>query len=161
KLPEVKTIFSTINPGSGSYLVDMTPLESRTISQQTLMRLARQALTQRYPAARMTMRGGTDISGASTGQTAPGGGGSGITILLQGPELEDLQQYMGQLEKKLKTVQGLTDVSTNFQPTAQELRVLVDRGRAADAGVSIDTVASNVRTLVGGQVLDTKYRDGD
>ena len=82
-------------------------------------------------------------------------------MLLQGPDIEQLQTYIVELKEKIGMVPGLVDVTSNFEPTAQELRVTVDRVRASDLGVSIDTLASNIRTLVGGQQLDTRFKQGD
>lgn len=162
KLPEVQTVFTTISPASANYFVGMTPLGDRNLSQNDLMRQARTILLRRYPAARISVSGGTDISGASTaGGRGPGRGGNRMMMLIQGADIDLLQQYTVQLQEKLRAVPGLVDISSNFEPTGQELRVTVDRVRASDLGVQIDTLASNIRTLVGGQVLDTKYSQGD
>ena len=40
-----------------------------------------------------------------------------------------------QLMDKVRTIPGVVDVDTNFEPTQPELRVTVDRARAADLGV--------------------------
>src|SRR5206468_3399129 len=67
-LPEVQTVFTNINASDARYYVAMTPLETRKISQQELMRRARAMLLSRYraPGIRVRAEGGTDISGAST-----------------------------------------------------------------------------------------------
>jgi HAE1 family hydrophobic/amphiphilic exporter-1 len=52
------------------------------------------------------------------------------------------------------------DVGTNFELSQPELRVNVDRVRAADLGVSIDWLAANLRTLVGGEDITT-IKQGD
>jgi len=52
-------------------------------------------------------------------------------------------------------------VASGFEPTQQELRVIIDRVRAADLGVQIDTLANNIRTLVGGQILNTQFKQND
>jgi HAE1 family hydrophobic/amphiphilic exporter-1 len=165
KLPEVQTVFTNINNDSASYYVGMTPLESRKLSQQNLMRQARAMLVRRYPGVRIAVTGGTDLSGASSGGGGGGnfggGGGNRLQLLLQGPDIEQLQQYVVQAVDKISAIPGLTDVASNFEPTAQELRVNVDRVRAADLGVSIDTLATNLRTLVGGEVLNTQFKQGD
>jgi hydrophobic/amphiphilic exporter-1 (mainly G- bacteria), HAE1 family len=167
-LPEVQTVFTQVGPGNAGYFVGMTPLESRKLSQQDLMRQARAMLVQRYPGARINVSGGTDLSGASTaGGGGPGFGGGGggfggrLQLLLQGPDIDQLQAYVVDLKDKIGMVPGLVDVTSNFEPTAQELRVTVDRVRASDLGVSIDTLANNIRTLVGGQTLDTRFKQGD
>jgi HAE1 family hydrophobic/amphiphilic exporter-1 len=161
-LPEVQTVFTTIRNSEASYFVGMTPLESRKLSQQDLMRQARAMLVRRYPGTRINVSGGTDLSGASTAGTFGGGGfGGRLQLLLQGPDIDQLQAYIVQLKDKIGMVPGLVDVTSNFEPTAQELRVTVDRVRASDLGVSIDSLASNIRILVGGQTLDSQFRQGD
>jgi len=163
KLPEVQTVFTNINNDGASYYVAMTPLESRTLSQQDLMRQARNMLVSRYPGTRINVSGGTDISGAAAGGGGPrgGGGGNRLQLLLQGPDIDQLQQYVVELKEKVSTIPGVVDVDSNFEPTQQELRVVVDRVRAGDLGVSIDTLATNLRTLIGGEVLNTEFSQGD
>ena len=159
KLPEVLTVYAQFNPGYVNYFVGMTPLEGRKLSQQDLMRQARAILVRRYPGARsISVTGSTDISGAASTNF---GGGNRLQMLIQGPDREQLQHYVLELLEKLRSVPTLVDIFSNFQPTAQELRVNVDRVRASDLGVQIDTLASNIRTLIGGQVLDSQFRQGD
>jgi HAE1 family hydrophobic/amphiphilic exporter-1 len=167
-LPEVQTVFTNIQPGQANYFVGMTPLETREISQQELMRQTRTMLNNAYraPGVRINVSGGTDISGASSAGGSGGGGGNWnqgnrVQMSLQGPDIEQLQVYVPQLIEKIRTIRGVVDVNSNYEATQQELRVIVDRVRAADLGVQIDTLASNIRTLVGGQVLNTQFKQGD
>ena len=162
-LPEVITVFSTINAANANFYVQLSPLEGRTISQQDLIRQARMRLRGNFPdpSLRISVSGGTDISGASTAGGRGGGGGSNrLQLQIQGPDIDQLQEYVAELMDMLKTVPGLVDVDTNFEPTAQELRVRIDRTRAADLGVSIDSLASNLRLMVGGDEV-SKYKEGD
>ena len=170
-LPEVQTVFTNMNASEARYFVEMTPLESRKISQQELMRRARIMLTSRYrgPGIRVSVQGGTDISGASTvggggGNYNGGGGGGGgnrLFMNVQGQDIDQLQQYVFQLVAKMRTIPGVVDVGTDYETTQQELRIIIDRVRAADLGVQIDTLANNIRTLVGGQILDTQFKQDD
>src|SRR5262252_6886301 len=61
---------------------------------------------------------------------------------------------------KVREIPGVVDVDTNFEPTQPELRINIDRARAADLGVNIDTLANNLRTLVGGEEV-SEFKDGD
>src|SRR5207244_8907078 len=61
---------------------------------------------------------------------------------------------------KIREISGVVDVDTNFEPTQPELRINIDRARAADLGVNIDTLANNLRTLVGGEEV-SEFKDGD
>ncbi len=160
KLPEVRTVFTTVNVGSANFFIGLTPLEEREVSQQELMRDARVYLRQ-FRDARISVSGGTDISGSSTASAGRGGGGANrVQLLIQGPDIEQLQAYVTELLAKVRTIPGIVDADTNFEPTAPELRVRIDRTRAADLGVSIDSLASNLRLLVGGDEV-SKYKEGD
>jgi len=159
KMPEVRTVFATINPASANFYVGLTPLEERTVSQQELMRSTRMALRQ-FRGARISVSGGTDISGSSTAGSGRGGGANRVQLLIQGPDIQQLQTYVLELLAKIRTIPGIVDADTNFEATAQELRVRIDRTRAADLGVSIDTLATSLRLLVGGDEV-SKYKEGD
>jgi hydrophobic/amphiphilic exporter-1 (mainly G- bacteria), HAE1 family len=164
-LPALERVMQNVNAGFANFSITMTPLEERTISQQQLMIQARQLL-RKYQNARISVSGGTDISGASSGGRGPGGGGgvgggfNRLNILIQGPDIEQLQAYTVQLMDKVRGIPGVVDVDTNFEPTQPELRINVDRARAADLGVNIDTLANNLRTMVGGEEV-SEFKDGD
>jgi HAE1 family hydrophobic/amphiphilic exporter-1 len=81
-------------------------------------------------------------------------------MLIQGPDIEQLQTYSLDLMARIKSIPGVVEVSTNFEPTQPELRVNIDRARAADLGVSIDSLASSLRILVGGEEV-SKFKEGD
>ena len=165
RLPEVDLVFTNINAGSANFYVGLKPLETRKLSQQDVMRQARVMLAH-YKGVRGGVSGGTDISGASSsgGRRGGGGGGGGggnrLQALIQGPDLEQLQIYTDQLLQKVRTIPGLVDADSNLDATKPELRVSVDRARAADLGVPIDSLATNLRTLMGGEEV-SKFKDGD
>jgi HAE1 family hydrophobic/amphiphilic exporter-1 len=159
-LPALQRVMQNVNAGSASFNVMMVPLEERKISQQQVMIQARQML-RKYQGARISVSGGTDISGASSGSGGRGGGGfNRLNILIQGPEIEQLQAYTVQLMDKVREIPGVVDIDTNFEATQPELRITVDRARAADLGVNIDSLADSLRTLVGGEEV-SEFKDGD
>jgi HAE1 family hydrophobic/amphiphilic exporter-1 len=158
KLPEVQTIFTNVNVNRGDIYIGLSPLEERSISQQEIMRRARTVL-RRYQGARLSVSGGTELSGAAS--SGRGGGSTNrLYLLIQGPEIDQLQTYVTELIDEVKTIPGLVDVDTNFEATQPELRVKVNRTRAADLGVNIDSLASSLRLLVGGEEV-SKYKEGD
>jgi HAE1 family hydrophobic/amphiphilic exporter-1 len=163
-LPALQRVMQNVNAGWANFNIMMVPLEERKISQQELMVRARQML-RKYHGARISVSGGTDISGASSGRGGPGGGPGGggfnrLNILIQGPDIEQLQTYTVQLMDRVRTIPGVVDVDTNFEATQPELRINVDRARAADLGVNIDSLANSLRTLVGGEEI-SEFKDGD
>src|SRR5215831_20954959 len=91
-LPALERVMQNVNSGFANFNIMMVPLEERKVSQQQLMIQARQML-RKYQGARISVSGGTDISGASSGGRGfgggPGGGGGGggfnrLNILIQG-----------------------------------------------------------------------------
>ena len=158
-------MMTSIQNGSGNYSVQLTPIDEREQSQQELMQVARRALGK-YKNARISVSGGTDISGASSaGGGGRGGGGGGgstnrLSMIIQGPDIEELQTYANTLLGKIRSIDGVTDADTSFEATQPELRITVDRQRAADLGVSVDTLSSTMRVLVGGEEV-SKFKDGD
>jgi hydrophobic/amphiphilic exporter-1 (mainly G- bacteria), HAE1 family len=158
KMREVRSVYSNVNAGNANLSIQLTPLEERTVSQQELIRETRSFL-RRYKGGRISVSGGTDLSGSS-GSGGRGGGMNRVQLQIQGPEIDQLQAYTTQLLARIRTIPGIVDADTNFEPTAPELRVRVDRTRAADLGVSIDSLASSLRVLVGGNEV-SKYQEGD
>jgi len=162
----VQTVFTNIQPNQANYLVGLVPIEERDLSQQDMIRNVRSRLQRKYPGTRINVSGGTALSGASTasGGNNWGGGGGGnnnrLQMLVQGPDIEQLQLYMESFMEKLRSMPTVVDVGTNFDVSQPELRVNVDRVRAADLGVSIDSLAANLRTLVGGEQVTT-IKQGD
>ena len=124
-------------------------------------------MLRKYQGARISVSGGTDISGASS---SGGGGGRGggrrrrfnrLNILIQGPDIEQLQDVHRAADGQGPRRSAASSTSTpNFEPTQPELRINVDRARAADLGVNIDSLANNLRTLVGGEEV-SEFKDGD
>ena len=165
----LESMMTSIQNGSGNYSVQLTPLDQRELSQQQLMQVARRTLSK-YRNARISVSGGTDISGASTGGGGgrggggggPGGGGGSnrLTMIVQGPDIDELQKYANTLLAKVKEIDGVNDADTSFEATQPELRIDIDRQRAADLGVSMDTLSSTMSTLIGGQEV-SKFKDGD
>ncbi len=162
KLPEVVSVYTNVDPGGISLLVELTNHETRKQTQQDLMRQARMAL-RRFQGARISVSGGTDLSGASSAGYRGGSSmsmGNRLYLLIQGPEIEQLQTYTTQLLQKLRKVPGMVDADTRYEATQPELKVNVDRIRAADLGANIDSLASSLRSLVGGEEV-SRYKEGD
>jgi hydrophobic/amphiphilic exporter-1 (mainly G- bacteria), HAE1 family len=158
-MKHVQTVFATVNPASANFYVGLTPLENRDVSQQELMRQTRMEL-RKFQGARISVSGGTDLSGSSSAGGRGGGGMNRVQMLIQGPDIQQLQTYVMDLLAKVRTIPGIVDADTNFEVSAQELRVKINRTRAADLGVPIDSLATSLRLLVGGDEV-SKFKEGD
>jgi len=88
-----------------------------------------------------------------------GGGNFDIDFSIRGPELEKLADYAEQLRTVAGELGGMVDLDTTLRLTRPELRVQIDRDRAATLGVDTQDVALALRLLVGGDPEVGRFRD--
>jgi HAE1 family hydrophobic/amphiphilic exporter-1 len=88
-----------------------------------------------------------------------GGSNFDIDYVLRGPELMALAQYGEQLRKRARELGGMLDVHTTLRLDRPELRVQIDRERAADLRVDIEQIATALRLMVGGDQEVSRYHD--
>jgi HAE1 family hydrophobic/amphiphilic exporter-1 len=82
-----------------------------------------------------------------------------IDFVIRGPELALLHKYSEELRTKALEIPGLVDIDTTLRVNKPELRVAIDRERAADLGVDAADIASSLRLMVGGDDEVSRYRD--
>jgi hydrophobic/amphiphilic exporter-1 (mainly G- bacteria), HAE1 family len=88
-----------------------------------------------------------------------GGGNNDIDFALRGPDLQALSRYANQLRDKAKELGGIVDSDTTLKLDKPELRVTVDRQRAADLGVQMNDIANALRLMVGGDDQVSRFHD--
>jgi HAE1 family hydrophobic/amphiphilic exporter-1 len=87
-----------------------------------------------------------------------GGPNFDIDFALLGPELEVLADYANQLRRKAPEL-GLLDADTTLKLDKPELRVEIDRDRAARLGVDTEAIAEALRIMVGGDQRVSRFHD--
>ncbi|HEY3129674.1 MAG TPA: efflux RND transporter permease subunit, partial [Acidobacteriota bacterium] len=87
-----------------------------------------------------------------------GGGYSEIDFVLRGPDLTELSRYAERLRQRAPEL-GVIDADTTLKLDKPELRVEIDRHRAADLGVSTEDIATALRLMVGGDQKVSRFRD--
>jgi len=81
------------------------------------------------------------------GQT---GSGRPIQLVLGGSSYEEIADWQDAVVEQARTrLPGLVGLEGDFKPTRPQLRVEIDRDRAADLGVSISTVGRTLETVLG------------
>ena len=87
-----------------------------------------------------------------------GGPNFDIDFALLGPDLEALAAYAEQLRQKAPQL-GLLDADTTLKLDKPEIRVDIDRARAAGLGVDTEDIATALRLMVGGDQRVSRFRD--
>jgi HAE1 family hydrophobic/amphiphilic exporter-1 len=90
-----------------------------------------------------------------------GGGQRNVPIqyAIRGLDLDVLQNYTKQITTELAKRPGIVDVDTSMEAGKPELKVFIDRNKAADMGVSVASIADAINILISGEVDITKYKD--
>ena len=153
-LPGVTDTLVTIGGGqeqlvnSASIYVKLADLAEREKSQVELMEESR-AILARYPKELRPNVGQV--------QAISGGGfrNADIQYVIGGPDLQKLTEYSEKLTQKLATVPNVVDVDSSLIVGKPEVRIEIDRARAADLGVRVGDIAQAVNVLVAGQEVTT------
>jgi HAE1 family hydrophobic/amphiphilic exporter-1 len=146
-------------PNAGSISVRLKPVSDRQFSQADLIQQTRDMIRKRkYPKDYvLTASGGSSI-GASLGQ---GRGGSSLGFFISGPDIQKLDEYSNKLIERIKQDQNFRDADRSLQLSSPEVRIIIDRQRAADLGVEAGDVAQALNTLAAGARVTTFSEGSD
>jgi multidrug efflux pump len=93
--------------------------------------------------------------------TVPGGAQQPLTFVLKTPgDYQDLSTQMNDLIKALGNYPGITNPSTTFRIDKPQLKVSIDRDKAAAMGVSVSDIDQTLSTMLGRPVLGFFGLDG-
>ncbi|MEO6595525.1 MAG: efflux RND transporter permease subunit, partial [Planctomycetota bacterium] len=88
-----------------------------------------------------------------------GGGPFEIDFSIRGPDLLALANYSERLRDRALALGGFSDLDTTLRLERPELRVQIDRARAAELGVDTQDIGSALRLMVGGATEVSRFRD--
>jgi HAE1 family hydrophobic/amphiphilic exporter-1 len=147
------------SPNSGSIQVRLKPVEERKFSQADLIQQTRDMVRKRkYPKDYVINASGGSSIGASLGQ---GRGGSSLGFFISGPDIQKLDEYSNKLVERIKQDQNFRDADRSLQLSSPEVRIIIDRQRAADLGVKAGDVAQALNTLAAGARVTTFSEGSD
>lgn len=76
-----------------------------------------------------------------------------VAIKLYGPDLGVLRTKGAEIEKVMRSVNGIVDLQLEQQVNVPEVRIKIDRARAARYGLSVADLTTTVETLFGGATV--------
>lgn len=71
-------------------------------------------------------------------------GGSGIEVVIKGNEFDKLQEISKEIAQILKKIEGTTDVSDGIKDSQGETRIIVDKNKAMEYGLTVAQVYQSV-----------------
>lgn len=162
ELPEVKVYGAMVAPGFsgpgsanvGIVFVHLKPKSERDRSVQEIVR-APGGLMERF----MTEAEGV-IAIPNIPKAIERRGNSPFQLVIQANDLDSLNKYSAELLDRFRSVPWLANVQTSFEVSKPELRLNIDRNRAAALGVAISDISRTLQILFGGLDVSTLKRDG-
>ena len=154
--PEFDKIFSTIgNPtvAQGNIFFRTVPWEQR---KRTTLEMARE-MTPRV----------SGLTGVTAFPITPPSLGQGFTqrpinfVIITSDSYQNLAQTVRTFQDELAKNPGFVQVDTDLRLNKPEIRLEVDRERAADMGVGVDAIARAVETMLGGRLVTRYKREGE
>jgi multidrug efflux pump len=154
--PEFDRIFANIgNPtvAQGNVFFRALPWEER---KRTTIELARD-MTPRV----------SGLSGVTAFPITPPSLGQGFVqrpinfVIITSESYQNLAQAVRAFQEELAKNPGFVQVDTDLRLNKPEIKLEVDRERAADMGVGVDVIARAVETMLGGRKVTRYKRDGE
>ncbi|MDR1086134.1 MAG: efflux RND transporter permease subunit [Deltaproteobacteria bacterium] len=151
EIPEMVSMAADIgglggqNNRTSSYaevLVRLRPVVERERSVFEIMETLRPRFTS-LPGTTVRLR-------ASQSFMAFGSGSDRIQVELRGNDQAESTRLAKAMKQIIEHVPGVTDVYLSNEDASQEEMIVIDRGRAADAGLSVSSISSLIKTAVGG-----------
>lgn len=72
-------------------------------------------------------------------------GGSGITVQIKGRELDTLQEIARDVAAIVESVEGTVDVSDGLEESTGELRIIIDRNKAIEHGLTVAQIFQQIQ----------------
>jgi HAE1 family hydrophobic/amphiphilic exporter-1 len=130
----------------------LVDLREREYSQFDVMQDARKILVD-YPDLRAAVQDVAAIAASGFRQVM-------IDLNLRGPDMEKLQQYSQTITDWMRAQGPYVDVDTSLSFRKPEMRIVPNRERASELGVSVQAISATTNVLVGGFPVST-YKEAD
>jgi multidrug efflux pump subunit AcrB len=131
-------------------LVQLKPNEERSRSTEEMLKMLRRRV--QYISGPISIEFEQVAGGPPVGKP--------ISVKVQGKYLEQIKRAAVALQDSIRKIDGTHDVTDDFPPGKQEIRIMVDEDKAALYGFHTQFVALNVRYAFDG-IAATEFRDGD
>jgi multidrug efflux pump len=144
-------VTDTVN--NGLAIVVMQPWDKRERSTQAVMAEVSQKLGEKLPGVRAfaIMRPGLTT----------GGTGQPVQFVLAGSDYAQLVRWRDLLLAEAQRNPGLKDIDWDYKETKPQLLVTLLSDRAADLGVSLETVGRTLETMLAGRRVTTFQSSGE
>ncbi|MDH7453312.1 efflux RND transporter permease subunit [Luteimonas composti] len=106
-----------------------------------------------------------ELPGVQVRANVPGGlvgsRGQRYQLVLGGPDYAELAQWRDRMLERMEANPGIQDPDSDYKETRPQMRVQIDRARAADLGVSVTAIGRTLETMMGSRRVTTYVDNGE
>jgi multidrug efflux pump len=157
----VSSMLSQVAPGfarpspvnAGLVIVRLVPWEQRDLKQQQVVQQLLPKVAN-FPGARAFPLNPPSFGGV-------GGFGQPIQFVLGGPDYETLRGWRDTVMQKAQETGKFLNLDSDYRESQPDIRVQIDRQRAADLGVSVEEIGRTLELMFGEREISTFVSRGD
>ncbi len=159
-VPEIETLFEVVAPGLErpnpvNFAIGFAILEHWDTRKRSQLEISKQITPKLFGGIPGVIS--FAINPLSLGQSFTA---KEIEYVIYGNSYEELQGHVNTVMAKLRGYSGITGLDTDLKLNKPQLRVNVDREKAASMGISMATIGTTVETLLGGRDVTRYKREG-
>ncbi len=159
-VPEIETLFEVVAPGLErpnpvNFAIGFAILEHWDTRKRNQLDIAKQITPKLYGGIPGVIS--FAMNPLSLGQSFLS---KEIEYVIYGSSYEELQGHVNKVMAKLSTYPGITGLDTDLKLNKPQLRVNIDRDKAASMGISMAAIGRTVETLLGGRDVTRYKREG-
>jgi multidrug efflux pump len=87
--------------------------------------------------------------------------GQSFQVVLGGPDYAELAEWRDRVMARIEAYPGLFGADSDYKETRPQLRIEIDRVRAADLGVPVQAIGRTLETMMGARRVTTYVEDGE
>lgn len=151
---EMMRLLLRVDGNGGFGFIILKPWDQRERTASDIANELRQKLSENVPGIQA-------IPIETSGLTGRGGSSEAFQMVIGGNTYEDLGRFKEILIPELENYPGLVNVDADYRETQPQFKVRIDRARASDMGVSIQSIGRTLETMMGGRRVTTFVQDGE
>ncbi|NHQ74733.1 efflux RND transporter permease subunit [Roseovarius gahaiensis] len=102
--------------------------------------------------AEVTIARGFPVTPAGLGLR---GSSTPVRVVIGGPDFDSVKDWSQQMLDRAEQIEGLVNPEINFEQNLPQLDVTIDRERADDLGISVETIANTMQTMLASREMTT------
>ncbi|SMO54207.1 efflux RND transporter permease subunit [Gracilimonas mengyeensis] len=158
-MEDVEFFTTEVRDGRAEVELAMVPQSKRSQSTSELADQIRENLSGKIPGADIRVNAGSGLW--ILRRVFGGGGAEDVQFELRGYDIEKAYELAQQIKLRVEEIPGIMEVRVGRSEGSPEERIIFDREKIADLGMSINQVAQIIQTNIGGSRAGSYRIGGD